>query len=215
MADNLILQRRIKNILTVTVNRPQKANSLTNEMLDELAVIFNRAAGDDNLLGVVVTGAGDRVFCAGADLSELVTGGDDTPDGWSRMAESLRKIPVMTVALLNGHCMGGGLSLALGCDIRVSVPKARFAYPVFKNNVLPGQYDVNSLYSLIGKGRTSIILLGGQTIGSDEALHWGLVDRVLDFSEFNSESEKLFEIAKSSDRNHQVKIKSRIMVSEK
>ena len=98
MVDNLILQRRDKNILTVTVNRPQKANSLTNEMLDELAVIFNRAAADDNLLGVVVTGAGDRVFCAGADLSELVTGGEDTPDGWSRMAESLRKIPVMTVA---------------------------------------------------------------------------------------------------------------------
>lgn len=168
MVDNLILQRRDKNILTVTVNRPQKANSLTNEMLDELAVIFNRAAADDNLLGVVVTGAGDRVFCAGADLSELVTGGDDTPDGWSRMAESLRKIPVMTVALLNGHCMGGGLSLALGCDIRVSVPKARFAYPVFKNNVLPGQYDVNSLYSLIGKGRTSIILLDGQTIDSEK-----------------------------------------------
>jgi len=214
MVDNLILQGRDKNILTVTVNRPHKANSLTNEMLEELVVIFKEAAADDNLLGVVVTGAGDRVFCAGADLSELVTGGDDTPDEWSRMAESLRKIPVMTVALLNGHCMGGGLSLALGCDIRVSVSKARFAYPVFKNNVLPGQYDVNSLCSLIGKGRTSIILLGGQTIDADEALQWGLVDRIIDFSEFDYEYEKLFKIAKSSDRNHQIKIKARIKVSE-
>ena len=214
MVDNLILQSRDKNILTVTVNRPHKANSLTNEMLEELVVIFKEAAADDNLLGVVVTGAGDRVFCAGADLSELVTRGDDTPDEWSRMAESLRKIPVMTVALLNGHCMGGGLSLALGCDIRVSVLKARFAYPVFKNNVLPGQYDVNSLCSLIGKGRTSIILLGGQTIDADEALQWGLVDRIIDFSEFDYEYEKLFKIAKSSDRNHQIKIKARIKVSE-
>ena len=73
MVDNLILQSRDKNILTVTVNRPHKANSLTNEMLEELVVIFKEAAADDNLLGVVVTGAGDRVFCAGADLSELVT----------------------------------------------------------------------------------------------------------------------------------------------
>jgi len=80
--------------------------------------------------------------------------------------------------------------------------------------VLPGQYDVNSLCSLIGKGRTSIILLGGQTIDADEALQWGLVDRIIDFSEFDYESEKLFKIAKSSDRNHQIKIKARIKVSE-
>ena len=106
--------------------------------------------------------------------------------------------------------MGGGLTLALNCDIRLSVPDTRFAYPVLRNNILPGQYDVDILNSLIGRGRTSIILLSGQTIELNEALDWGLIDRKVQRSNLTKESEELLAAVQTSDRYHQMNIKKRI-----
>jgi len=175
-ADSLILTQRDGACLTVTVNRPDKANSLTTEMLILLRDIFREAATDDDLRAIILTGAGDRVFCAGADLNTLYDA-QDGPDPWDEMAKALRAVPVLTVAAINGPCIGGGMTLALGCDIRISVPNARLSYPVLKNNVLPGQYDVDTLQALIGPGRSAAILLGGDTVSATDAAAWGLVDR--------------------------------------
>lgn len=176
--NDLILCQRDGARLTVTINRPAKANSLTTEMLRALGEIFREAASVDELRAVIITGAGDRVFCAGADLTTLY---DDQPgpDPWDEMAAALRGIPVLTLAAINGPCMGGGLTLALGCDIRVSVLDARFAYPVLMNNVLPGKHDVDRLQALIGPGRSAAILLGGDVVSATDAAAWGLVDRLV------------------------------------
>jgi len=175
--DSLILTRREDACLMVTINRPGKANSLTTDMLTGLRDIFRGASSDDELRAIIITGAGERVFCAGADLNTLYDE-QDGPDLWDEMAAALRAVPVLTVAAINGPCIGGGLTLALGCDIRVCVHEAHFSYPVLKNNLLPGQYDVDKLQALTGPGRSAAILLGGDVVSAEDAAAWGLVDRL-------------------------------------
>jgi len=207
MSSELILQLREGNLLTVTINRPEKANSLTREMLGVLCDMFHAAACDEELRAVVITGAGGRVFCAGADLDTLYDE-QDGPDLWAEMPQSLRAIPALTIAAVNGPCMGGGLSLALGCDIRVGVPQAKIGYPVLKNNVLPSQVDVDKMSNLIGHGRASSILLGGRTVTSDEAVAWGLIDHQTSRDRLNDYCREVAASALASKAGHLARLKS-------
>lgn len=207
MSDSLINTHRDGACLTVVVNRPAKANSLTSGMLNALRDIFCAAAEDEELRALILTGAGDRVFCAGADLNTLYdeTGG---PDPWTEMAEALHAVPVLTLAAINGPCMGGGLTLALGCDVRICVPEARFAYPVLKNNVLPGQYDMDRLQALVGPGRAATILLGGETVSASDAVAWGLADRMVNRGALEDTCLALCETAMAADGAHLKTLKS-------
>lgn len=205
--DSLILSRREGACLTVTINRPDKANSLTIEMLVAMRDIFRAAADDDELAAIILTGAGERVFCAGADLNTLYNK-HDGPDPWDEMAAALRGVPVLTVAAINGPCIGGGLTLALGCDTRICVPEARFSYPVLKNNVLPGQYDVDKLHALTGPGRSALILLGGDTVSAEDAVSWGLVDRLVLRGTLQDACHSLCAAAQAADRGHLKRLKS-------
>lgn len=204
---DLIRTKREGALLTVTINRPDKANSLTTDMLLSLRDIFRAAASDDRLRAVLITGAGERVFCAGADLNTLYDD-PDGPDPWDEMARALHAVPVPTIAAINGPCMGGGLTLALGCDMRLAVHEARFSYPVLKNNVLPGQYDVDRLQDLIGSGRSAAILLGGETVSSGDAVAWGLVDRLVPRNELIQACHDRCTTALNSERTHLMKLKS-------
>ena len=210
----LVLTEFDAGVMTVTLNRPAKANALNATMLTALAEAFEQAARNPDLRALLVTAAGDRAFCAGADLSELASLTESTEsegdDLWTQMAGRLRALPILTIAVMNGTCMGGGLTLALGCDIRVAVPEAWFQYPVLKNNVMPAQYDVNSLVRLVGPGRSSAILLGGDKLSAEEALHWGLVDRLANRSELLATAQGLIEVAVNSDPDHLAAIKTRI-----
>ena len=213
-AEDLIITEIDAAVMTVTLNRPAKANALSTIMLRRLAEVFDEAEKNVDLRALLITGAGERAFCAGADLNELHSLSEPPeagePDIWTRMANSLRALPLLTIAVMNGTCMGGGLTLALGCDIRLAVPEARFQYPVLKNNVLPAQYDVNSLVHLAGPGRASAILLGGDKLSAEEALHWGLVDRLVDRAELMAAAYGLIETALESDPDHLSAIKSLI-----
>ena len=206
-AEELILQHREGACLTVTINRPEKANSLTRDMLIQLRDVFLVARQDDSLHVVILTGAGERVFCGGADLATLY---DDTDgsDPWEEMAQALRAIPVLTISAINGPCMGGGLTLALSCDIRIGVETARFAYPALKNNVLPAQYDVDQLKRLMGPGRAATILLGGDTVLADDALAWGLLDKLAARTTLMDSCQELCATAISADRNHLARLKA-------
>ena len=202
-----ILQQRDGACLTIAINRPEKANALTTDMLNALRDAFREAADNANLRAVILTGAGERVFCAGADLNALNDQQGD-PDPWTEMADALAGIPVLTIAAINGPCMGGGLTLALGCDVRIGVPEARFAYPVLKNNVLPGQYDVDGLHDLIGPGRSSAMLLGGDVVTSADAVTWGLVDRLTSRDNLQQTCSDLCATALASDGTHLKALKS-------
>ena len=214
MSSELILQQRHGACLKIVINRPKKANSLTSDMLILLRDAFRAAAKDETLRVVMLSGAGERVFCAGADLNTLYDE-QNGPDLWGEMAEALRNIPVLTIAAINGPCMGGGLTLALGCDIRVAVPEARFAYPVLKNNVLPGQYDVDKLRELVGPGRAAAILLGGDVVSAADAVAWGLVDRLTESGRLEESCQNLYATAVASTGSHLKKLKSLLKESGK
>lgn len=163
---------------TVTLNRPDKANSLTAGMLEELAEIAESGAADDSLRAFVLTGAGDRVFSAGADLEAAKAGLAVSPL-WERMSGAIAALPCLTIAALNGTLAGGAFGMALACDIRIAVPGAKFFYPVAKLGYLPQPSDPRRLAALVGPARARMILLASQKIEADEALQWGLLDRIV------------------------------------
>ncbi|MCK4712973.1 MAG: enoyl-CoA hydratase/isomerase family protein [Marinosulfonomonas sp.] len=160
---------------TVTIRRPDKANSLTKDMLERLADIFESA---QDARVVVLTGEG-RVFSAGADLDEARAGLATDPV-WERLSGAVAAVPCLTIAALNGTLAGGAFGMALACDLRIAVPAARFFYPVMKLGFLPQPSDPARMSALIGPARTKLILMAGQMITADEALNFGLVDRLVD-----------------------------------
>ena len=165
-----------EGLWVATINRPDKANSLTRAMLTELADIAEAAAGEARVL--VLTGTG-RVFSAGADLDEARAGLATDPV-WERLSGALAAAPCLTIAALNGTLAGGAFGMALACDLRIAVPSAKFFYPVMKLGFLPQPSDPARLAALVGPARAKMILMAGQKIEAPEALAWGLVDRVVE-----------------------------------
>jgi enoyl-CoA hydratase len=208
MSNSDITVERDGGLWRVTLNRPSKANALSQDMLHELCCLFRAGAADNDLRALVIAGAGERAFCAGADLAEVPTSPDDPAyTAWRDLAKNLADLPILTIAMINGACIGGGLTLALGCDIRVCVPHSTFAYPVLKNGILLGERDANRLRDLIGPGRTSTLILGGSRIDANEAYTWGLVDRVVNGADLGQAVSELCETALNADREHLVTTK--------
>ena len=169
----------------VTLNRPEKANALNAEMLHGLADAAWQVHADPKLRVFVLTGAGDRAFCAGADVGDGADMFAFTRDtAWSDASSAIAALPCLTIAALNGTVAGGGFCPMLACDIRVATPQARFFYPVLKRGFLPQPADVLRLQALIGPGRARLILMAGQKLDAAEALACGLVDRVAELSDF-------------------------------
>lgn len=158
----------------VTIDRPEKANSLTEAMLSELAEIAENA---HDAKAVIFTATGS-VFSAGADLDEARAGLATSPV-WERLSSAVAKLPGLTIAALNGTLAGGANGLALACDLRIAVPSAKFFYPVMKLGFLPQPSDPKRMAALIGPARTKLILMGGQKITAEEALRFGLIDRIV------------------------------------
>lgn len=162
-------------IWTVTIDRPEKANSLTADMLLELCVIAE-AARDARVL--ILTGVG-KVFSAGADLDAAKAGLAVSPL-WERLSGAIARLDALTICALNGTVAGGAMGMFLACDLRISVPGAKVFYPVMKLGFLPQPSDPARLAALVGPSRAKMILMAGQKITVDEALTWGLVNRVVD-----------------------------------
>ena len=159
---------------TVVINNPGKANALTGALLAELLDV---ALSATEAKALILTGAG-KVFSAGADLEEARTG-LATSDLWERLSGAIAALPCLTVAALNGTMAGGANGMALACDLRIAVPAAKVFYPVMRLGFLPQPSDVKRMSALIGPARTKLILMAGQKITADEALAFGLVDRVV------------------------------------
>ena len=159
----------------ITLNRPEKANALTAAMLQELAEIAEAA---QQARGLIITGAGG-VFSAGGDLDEMADG-LATSEVWERLSTAIAAVPGLSIAALNGTLAGGAMGMALACDIRLAVPKAKFFYPVMKRGFLPQPSDPLRMSALIGPARTKLILMGGQKLSAQAALQFGLIERVLE-----------------------------------
>ena len=164
-----------RGLWKITLNRPEKANALTAAMLQELAEIAEAA---QQARGLIITGAGG-VFSAGGDLDEMADG-LATSEVWERLSTAIAAVPGLSIAALNGTLAGGAMGMALACDIRLAVPKAKFFYPVMKRGFLPQPSDPLRMSALIGPARTKLILMGGQKLTAQEALQFGLIERVLE-----------------------------------
>lgn len=167
---------RETGLWVLTLNRPDKANSVTRAMLAALADAVDeaRAAG---VAALVLTGVG-KVFSAGADLDDARAGLATDPI-WERLSSAIGAFPGLTIAALNGTLAGGSTGMVLACDLRIAVPGAKFFYPVMKLGFLPQPSDPARLLTLVGPARAKMILMAGQKIEADEALAWGLIDRIV------------------------------------
>ena len=192
---------------TLTINRPDKANSLTREMLATLADSVERA-GAEGAGALVLTGAG-KVFSAGADLDEARAGlARDAV--WERLSGAIAALPCLTVAALNGTLAGGAMGMALACDLRIAVPGAKVFYPVMKLGFLPQPSDPARLSALVGPARAKMILMAGVKASAEEAAAWGLIDRIVAPEDLSATVEGLTADARAASAEHVAAIKRMI-----
>lgn len=194
-------------VWTATINRPDKANSLTGAMLAELATIAERA-GREDARALVLTGRG-RVFSAGADLDEAHAGLAIHPV-WERLSGAIAALPCLSVAALNGTLAGGAMGMALACDLRIAVAGAKVFYPVMKLGFLPQPSDVPRLVRLVGPARASLILMAGEKVTVEEALGWGLIDRVVEAAELMGVAQSFAADSVAATADHAAAIKRMI-----
>lgn len=178
-----LLTNADKGIFTITINRPDKLNALNRETLSEISSAIHHLCSDHSLKAAIITGAGDKAFVAGADISEFA--GISVEDGRKLAAngqEIFRMIetcPKPVIAAVNGFALGGGCELAMACHLRVASENARFGQPEVNLGLIPGYGGTQRLVQLIGKSKAMELLMTAEIIKSDEALHLGLVNYVV------------------------------------
>jgi len=194
MESPLIITKRKGSIEIIQLNRPEKFNALSREMIVTLSDTFTNIESDADLRAVILTAAGEQAFCAGTDISELVQLKQGEAEGVSKRGQSLcnqiESFPVPVIAAINGIAAGGGCELALACHISIASSNARFSLPETKLGIVPGYGGTQRLARAIGSGRAAEMMLTGKTIGAEEALQMGLVNR-LATDDLQSEAQSL------------------------
>jgi enoyl-CoA hydratase len=179
-----ILVERDGATALVTLNRPKVLNALNVLMIRELREAFASLEADAGIRAIVLTGAGERAFAAGADIGELsalpnpVRAVDLVHNGQGLTLE-LERMRTPTIAAVNGFALGGGCELAMACDIRIASEKARFGQPEVTLGLLPGYGGTQRTARLLGRGMAMYLCLSGEMIDAAEALRAGLVERVV------------------------------------
>jgi enoyl-CoA hydratase len=165
----------------VTLNRPAQLNCLTAGMVDELSVIIKSLHDNISLCTLIITGR-DGVFSVGADLNEVSALDATTAYEFSRRGQSLlshlKGAAPIVIAAIDGFCLGGGLDIALSCDLRYATPRSSFQHPGVKRGIITGWGGTQRLPRLVGVGAARRLLVSGDAIGSDEALRIGLINGV-------------------------------------
>jgi enoyl-CoA hydratase len=192
--ETLIVETR-DGVAVVTVNRPDKLNALSDLTMEELGRAFASLAGDAAVRGVILTGAGEKAFVAGADIGELATQtpveGRERSIRGQRVLDRIEGLGKPVVAAVNGFALGGGCELALACHVRVASEGARMGTPEVKLGIMCGYGGTQRLPRLVGKGRALEMLLTGEMVDAQEALRIGLVNRVVPKEKLLAEAEAL------------------------
>lgn len=181
-------------VLQLTLDRPAKLNAVSRQMARQLEALVAEINTDDEVRCVVLTGAGERAFCAGTDIRQL----DEFDDAWNfRNREdycmSVRRISKPVIAAINGYALGGGLEMALSCDIRLAAATAQFGAPEIKLGWIGGGGMAQLLSRSAGTSNASLMLMSGDAIPAGKALAWGLVSEVMEPAELMARSMALAE----------------------
>jgi enoyl-CoA hydratase len=167
----------------LTINRPDKLNALNRQVMRELDECFHAVQHDDAVRVVILTGAGEKAFVAGADIAELATLSAMEGREFSRYGQGvfdlIENLGKPVIAAVNGFALGGGCELAMACTLRVASENARFGQPEVKLGILPGYAGTQRLARLVGKGRALELLLTGEAVTAQEAYRLGLVNQVV------------------------------------
>jgi len=178
-----VLYEKKGSIAYVTVNRPKVLNALNTPTWTDLQAAFQDAKADASVHGVILTGAGDKAFIAGADISELAHVDAYEAEESSRFGQSvldlIENLGKPVIAAINGFALGGGCETAMACTMRIAAEHARFGQPEVKLGLLPGGGGTQRLPRLVGKGRALQLILTGETIPAQEAYRIGLVNEVV------------------------------------
>lgn len=166
---------------TISINRPDKRNALSKEVLQEIGTVLDSWEEDLTVRGIIFTGAGEKAFIAGADISQLAN--YDVQYGLAahmqKLFDRIEEYPKPTLAAINGVAMGGGLELAMSCDIRIASVNAKMGLPEPTLGVLPGAGGTQRLSRLIGVGRATEMILTSRVLTAEDAERWGLVTAVV------------------------------------
>jgi len=180
---NLLYQLE-DGIATITINRPKVLNALNSATIAELGQAMKQAALDEAVRGVILTGAGEKAFVAGADIAELATKTPATAKAFALAGQTvtndIETMPKPVIAAVNGFALGGGCELAMACHMRVAAAHAKFGQPEVGLGIIPGYGGTQRLPRLVGKGRALELLLGGAIIDATEAYRIGLANCVLE-----------------------------------
>jgi enoyl-CoA hydratase len=198
-----IIYQKQANIAYVTLNRPQALNVYNIKMRDELYEVLGAIRDDADVRVAVFNGAGERAFCAGADLSEFLTAPSPLiarQVRWERDIWGLfLSLPQPLIAALHGYVLGSGIEIALGCDIRLASDDVQFGLPEPQLGIIPAAGGSQTLPRVIGGARALEVLLSGRWLKADEAKHLKLVNRVVPRKELMAEAEKLAQIIAGFD----------------
>ena len=190
-----LMYEKKENIGLLTINRPEKMNAISQELTAELSLLLDEIENDDELRVIVITGAGDKAFVAGADINELVDRDARLGRRVSRERQEIfsriENLHVPVIAAVNGYALGGGLELALACSIRICSEKAQFGAPEVKLGIIPGDGGTQRLPRLVGQGRAMEMIITGDFIDAQEAYRTGLVNKVFPPEKLKEEAMEL------------------------
>jgi len=192
--DNLLLERD-GAIVVVTVNRPKVLNALNSQTVDELRRAILDLKQDDTVRVVILTGAGEKAFVAGADINELAvqtpTSGREHALAGQHVFDVVENMGKPVIAAINGYALGGGCELAMACTLRLAADTAKLGQPEIALGLIPGYAGTQRLSRLVGRGKAMEMILTGAPIAADEAMRIGLVNRVVAAGELMAEAKKL------------------------
>jgi len=182
MYETLVVEKRDR-IAIVTVNRPDKLNALNERTKSELRAVFEQLRGDADVDVVILTGAGQKAFVAGADIKELATLNEQTgktfAQGGQAVFDLIQHLGKPVIAAVNGYALGGGAELAMACNIRIASENSKFGQPEVALGIIPGYGGTQRLARLVGTGKAMEMILTGEQIDAPEALRIGLVNAVV------------------------------------
>lgn len=194
---NIILYTEENDIATITLNRPESLNALSRNVLEQLSSILDRIKADSSVKAVIITGAGEKAFSAGADIQFLHKATPleirDLANLAVTVTNKIESLGKVVVAAINGFALGGGLELAESCTLRVCVNHAQLGHPEVRIGAVAGFGGTTRLPRLIGKGRAAELLLTGNTINADEAYRIGLINRIVEPDQLLSEVKTLIQ----------------------
>jgi enoyl-CoA hydratase/carnithine racemase len=195
VAYETILYTKKERVAYVTLNRPHVLNALNRTALKELKAAFEDAAADPDVRGVILTGAGEKAFIAGADITELARIGALEAEEFTRVGQAVMNVienlgkPV--IAAINGYALGGGCEAAMACTIRLATEDATFGQPEVRLGVIPGYGGTQRLPRLVGRGRALQLILSGAMISAQEAYRIGLINEIVPRGELIARAEAI------------------------